>query len=58
MYANIEDTIQVTDAVIHKEQPLRQGMQGVLMYPLGEGGRIIRDGVVVEVYDSAKNAMQ
>ena len=58
VYANAEDTIQMTGTVIRKEQLLRQSVQGVLTYPLGEGGKIAKDGVVAEVYDSAKDATQ
>lgn len=58
VYANAEDMVQMTGTVIRKEQLLRQNVQGVLTYPLGEGGKIAKGGVVAEIYDSAKDATQ
>lgn len=56
IYAAAQDTIPVTGTVIRKEQLIQKTQDGVITYPLGQGGKVAKGGVVAEVYDSAKDA--
>lgn len=58
IYAAAQDSIPVTGTVIRKEQLIAKTQDGIITYPLGQGGKIAKGGVVAEVYDSAKDATQ
>lgn len=57
-YGTVSDTIQVKEVVVLRSESLVQATySGVLSYNVADGGKIAKDGIIAEVYDSEADAV-
>lgn len=55
-YTTISDTVQVDSWVIRNEETIDYSSGGVLSYQIDDGGRVEKNGVIANVYNSESDA--
>ncbi len=55
-YTTISDTVQVDSWVVRNEETIDYNSGGVLSYMVDDGGRVAKDGVIANIYNSESDA--